>query len=75
MDLNGLSLLVDIIEAGNLSRAAAQLGMSRANVSKRLNHFERQIGAGIAATQHALGWSRRNWAGSCMNMPGPSATK
>ena len=45
MDLNGLSLLVDIIEAGNLSRAAAQLGMSRANVSKRLNHFERQIGA------------------------------
>ncbi|WP_227460992.1 LysR family transcriptional regulator [Cupriavidus pauculus] len=45
MDLNALSLLVDIIEAGNLSRAANQLGMSRANVSKRLNHFERQLGA------------------------------
>lgn len=45
MDLNALSLLVDIIEAGNLSRAAGQLGMSRANVSKRLNHFERQLGA------------------------------
>ena len=45
MDLGALSLLVDIIEAGNLSRAAVQLGMSRANVSKRLNHFERQLGA------------------------------
>lgn len=45
MDLSGLSLLVDIIDAGNLSRAARQLGMSRANVSKRLNHFERQLGA------------------------------
>lgn len=45
MDLNALALLVDIIEAGNLSRAASQLGMSRANVSKRLNHFERQLGA------------------------------
>lgn len=45
MDLHALSLLVDIIEAGNLSRAARQLGMSRANVSKRLNHFERQLGA------------------------------
>lgn len=45
MDLNALGLLVDIIEAGNLSRAARQLGMSRANVSKRLNHFERQLGS------------------------------
>ena len=44
MDLGGLSLLVDIIEAGNLSRAAVRLGMSRANVSHRLNQFERQIG-------------------------------
>lgn len=45
MDLNALTLLVEIIDAGNLSRAASQLGMSRANVSKRLNHFERQLGA------------------------------
>jgi len=45
VELNALSLLVDIIDAGNLSRAAARLGMSRANVSKRLNHFERQLGA------------------------------
>ncbi|CAG9173358.1 LysR family transcriptional regulator [Cupriavidus pampae] len=45
MDQTALSLLVDIIDAGNLSRAANQLGMSRANVSKRLNQFERQLGA------------------------------
>lgn len=45
MDLHALSLLVDIIEAGNLSRAAHKLGMSRANVSKRLNQFEKQLGA------------------------------
>ena len=45
MDLQALSLLVDIIEAGNLSRAAHKLGMSRANVSKRLNQFEKQLGA------------------------------
>lgn len=47
MDLNALALLVDIIDAGNLSRAASQLGMSRANVSKRLNQFERQLGASL----------------------------
>lgn len=45
MDLHALSLLVDIMDAGNLSRAAVKLGMSRANVSKRLNHFERTLGA------------------------------
>lgn len=44
MDLNGLSLLVDIIDSGNLSRAARKLGMSRANISKRLNHFEKSLG-------------------------------
>lgn len=45
MDVQALSLLVDIMDAGNLSRAAVKLGMSRANVSKRLNHFERTLGA------------------------------
>lgn len=44
MDLNAISLLVDIIEAGNLSKAAVRLGMSRANVSHRLNQFERSLG-------------------------------
>lgn len=45
MDVQALGLLVDIIEAGNLSKAAAMLGMSRANVSQRLNRFERELGA------------------------------
>ncbi|HNZ91629.1 MAG TPA: LysR substrate-binding domain-containing protein [Acidovorax sp.] len=44
MNLTALSLLVDIIEAGNLSKAALRLGMSRANVSHRLNQFEQELG-------------------------------
>lgn len=44
MDLNSLSLLVEIVEAGNLSEAARRLRMSRANVSYRLNQFERTLG-------------------------------
>lgn len=44
MDLNALSLLVEILDAGNLSKAAVRLGMSRANVSHRLNQFERELG-------------------------------
>jgi len=45
MDVQALGLLVDIIEAGNLSKAATMLGMSRANVSQRINRFERELGA------------------------------
>ena len=44
MDLNALSLLVEILEAGNLSEAARRLKMSRANVSYHLNQFERALG-------------------------------
>ncbi len=44
MDLNALALLVDIVEAGNLSEAARRLRMSRANVSYRLAQFERSLG-------------------------------
>ncbi len=44
MDPNALMLFVEIIEAGNLSEAARRLKMSRANVSYRLNQFERDIG-------------------------------
>ena len=44
MNLATLSLLVDIIEAGNLSRAAVRLGVSRASVSQRLNQLEREVG-------------------------------
>lgn len=44
MDLNALSLLVEILEAGNLSEAARRLKMTRANVSYHLNQFERTLG-------------------------------
>lgn len=44
MDSNALSLLVEIIDAGSLSKAAARMGMSRANASHRLAQFERQLG-------------------------------
>ena len=44
VDLNSLSLLVEILDAGNLSAAARRLKMSRANVSYHLNQFERSIG-------------------------------
>ncbi|MFN3915511.1 MAG: LysR family transcriptional regulator [Aquabacterium sp.] len=45
MDPAALSLLVDILDAGNLSEAARRLNMSRANVSYRLKQFEQQLGA------------------------------
>lgn len=44
MDLTSLTLLVEIIDAGNLSQAARKLKMTRANVSYHLNSLERSIG-------------------------------
>ena len=44
MDVNALTLLVEIIDAGNLSEAARRLKMTRANVSYHLNQFEKSIG-------------------------------
>ena len=44
MDVNSLTLLVDILDAGNLSEAARRLKMSRANVSYHLNQLERSVG-------------------------------
>jgi DNA-binding transcriptional LysR family regulator len=44
MDLSSLTLLVDIVDAGNLSQAARKLKTSRANVSYHLNQLERSIG-------------------------------
>ncbi|WP_186192058.1 LysR family transcriptional regulator [Burkholderia gladioli] len=44
MDLNALTLLVEILDAGNLSNAARRLKMSRANVSYRLNQLEKSVG-------------------------------
>ena len=45
IDPAALSLLVDILDAGNLSEAARRLNMSRANVSYRLKQFEQHLGA------------------------------
>ena len=44
MDVNALSLLVEILDAGNLSEAARRLKMTRANVSYHLNRLELAIG-------------------------------
>ncbi|MBN3729040.1 LysR family transcriptional regulator [Burkholderia sp. Ac-20379] len=44
MDINALTLLVEILDAGNLSNAARRLKMSRANVSYRLNQLEKSVG-------------------------------
>ena len=44
MDVNALTLLVEILDAGNLSEAARRLKMSRANVSYHLNHLEKSVG-------------------------------
>lgn len=45
MDLQSLTLLVEILDAGNLSAAARRLKMSRANVSYHLSQLERSVGA------------------------------
>ena len=44
LDLNSLTLLVVIVDAGNLSQAARKLKTSRANVSYHLNQLERSVG-------------------------------
>lgn len=44
MDLASLTLLVDIIDAGNLSQAARNLKMTRANVSYHLKQLEKSVG-------------------------------
>lgn len=44
MDAQSLVLLADIVESGNLSRAARRLKMSRANVSYHLSQLEKALG-------------------------------
>jgi DNA-binding transcriptional LysR family regulator len=44
VDVSSLTLLVDIIDCGNLSCAARKLKMSRANVSYRLGQLEKSLG-------------------------------
>ena len=45
MDLAALTLLVEIIDSGNLSQAARKLKMTRANVSYHLAQLEKTAGA------------------------------
>lgn len=44
LDLSSLTLLVDIIDTGNLSQAARKLKMTRANVSYHLSQLEKAVG-------------------------------
>lgn len=44
LDAQSLALFVDIVEAGNLSLAARNMKMSRANVSYHLTQLEKSIG-------------------------------
>jgi DNA-binding transcriptional LysR family regulator len=44
MDAESLILLVEIVDAGNLSAAARRLKMTRANVSYHLNRMEKALG-------------------------------
>ena len=44
MELGSLTLLVEIIDAGNLSLAAKKLRMTRANVSYHLSQLEKEAG-------------------------------
>ena len=44
MDLTALTLLVEILDAGNLSLAARKLRMTRANVSYHLGQLEKEAG-------------------------------
>lgn len=45
MDLQALTILLEIVDGGNLSRAARALNMSRANVSYHLARLERSLDA------------------------------
>ena len=64
MEPSSLTLLVEILDAGNLSQAARKLKMTRANVSYHLNQLEQSVGLQLvrrtrprghyAATQEAL---------------------
>lgn len=44
MNITALTLLVDILDAGNLSQAARKLKMSRASISYHLNQLEKSVG-------------------------------
>src|SRR5690625_7157335 len=45
MNLQRLTILVEILDAGNLSKADRKLKMTRANISYHLNLPEKEVGA------------------------------
>lgn len=54
MDLNLITVFVEIVESRTLSAAARNLGMTRANISQRLKLLERETGAQLLrrSTRH-----------------------
>ena len=45
MDLQALTIFVEIVDGGNFSQAARTLNMSRANVSYHIGQLEKSLGA------------------------------
>ena len=54
LELSALTLLVDIIDAGNLSQAARKLKMTRANVSYHLSQLEKTVGVQLVDSSPKL---------------------
>jgi molybdate transport repressor ModE-like protein len=57
MEPAALTLLVEILDAGNLSQAARKLKMTRANVSYHLTQLERSVG--LQLVHHTPGGADR----------------
>lgn len=56
LDANALELFARVVEAGSFSRAARQLGLTRAAISRRMATMEAQVGqALLARTTRSLG--------------------
>ena len=74
MDLNSLTLLVEIIDSGNLSQAARKLKMTRANVSYHLTQLEKSVGCSWCGAPRGA-WSRPRWGCGCTSMAARSRTR
>ena len=48
--LSGLTVLIAVVEAGTIARAAEALGVSPSGVSRALSRLEQREGAAIAST-------------------------
>ena len=72
MDLASLTLLVEIIDAGNLSLAARKLRMTRANVSYHLGQLEKN--AGVQLVRRTTRRAAARTSGSALPIAIPSPT-